>query len=455
MLCEEECVDFGQLCDATVSWMGRYATIVSKLMLHDSSMHGALGRYGRGGTNLTFSRDDPAAVVNAFRQLTTDMRGILDYMQPEIWVFDSDRITFIESLAERVGGASVMCAPPSNLIGLGRASEASRPQDKIYGFLSLMDPEFASQFRVDYRQSAAEVYTNFSICWTKWSKTLDMFVHCFLEHNHSPSWVPDWNSTASLPLLYLGEEDDNYRAGGKTAVHVEFSTDMKLMTTLGVIADAIDGLTAADDEGSDCIVQATTTVGGSFEEIRDALWRSFTGNRDADNSIFPPSTPDTDNHRVHSLLDVPLPDEAGKHKSKPYDQDFYKFIATNQAYMINGLRLDQYFANEGRRVRVTRDDEEPERNMSPDIRRQILKASLLLQRRRLATTTLGTIGIVPTATQKGDIIAILIGSSVPVVLRPDGDTLKVVGTCYVHGIMEGELFTKEVLEREICEIKLS
>jgi hypothetical protein len=230
---------------------------------------------------------------------------------------------------------------------------------------------------------------------------------------------------------------------------------MKLMTTLGVIADAIDGLTAADDEGSDCIVQATTTVKGSFEEIRDVLWRSFTGNRDANNSIFPTSMPDTDNHRVHSLLDVPLSDEAGKHKPKPYDQHFYKFMATNQAYMINGLRLDQYFANKGRRVRVTRDDEEPERNMSPDIRWQILKASLLLQRRRLATTTLGSIGIVPTATQKGDIVAILIGSSVPVVLRPNGDTLKVVGTCYVHGIMEGELFTKEVLECEICEIKLS
>jgi Heterokaryon incompatibility protein (HET) len=187
MLCEEECVDFGQLCDATVSWMGRYATIVSKLMLYDSSMHGALGRYGRGGTNLTLSRDDPAAVVNAFRQLMTDVRGVLDYMQAEIWVFDSDRITFIERLAEQVGGASVMCAPPSNLIGLGRASEASRPQDKIYGFLSLMDPEFASHFKVDYRQSAAEVYTIFSIYWTKWSKTLDLFVHCFLEHSHSPS----------------------------------------------------------------------------------------------------------------------------------------------------------------------------------------------------------------------------------------------------------------------------
>jgi hypothetical protein len=55
-----------------------------------------------------------------------------------------------------------MCSPPGNLIALGRTSEASQPQDKIYGFLSLMDPKFSSQFKVDYNQNATEVYTAFS-----------------------------------------------------------------------------------------------------------------------------------------------------------------------------------------------------------------------------------------------------------------------------------------------------
>jgi hypothetical protein len=49
------------------------------------------------------------------------------------------------------------------------------------------------------------------------------------------------------------------------------------------------------------------------------------------------------------------------------------------------------------------------------------------------------IGIAPQESQKGDIICIFFGCSVPVVLQPQEDgEFKFVGECYVHGVMDGE-----------------
>jgi hypothetical protein len=122
--------------------------------------------------------------------------------------------------------------------------------------------------------------------------------------------------------------------------------------------------------------------------------------------------------------------------------------------LINGLRLDQYFANSGQRIEVA-PETLPESSKKFDLRRQIFTASMLLKRRRLATTINGRLALVPRAAKPGDIVAILVGCGQAVILRSDDDSFKVVGTSYVHGIMEGELLTKEILLENGCDIWLS
>jgi hypothetical protein len=58
--------------------------------------------------------------------------------------------------------------------------------------------------------------------------------------------------------------------------------------------------------------------------------------------------------------------------------------------------------------------------------------------RRFGTTEKGTMGIFPSNTQVGDLICILFGCSVPVVLRPWEQEFRLVGECFVYGIMDGE-----------------
>jgi hypothetical protein len=60
--------------------------------------------------------------------------------------------------------------------------------------------------------------------------------------------------------------------------------------------------------------------------------------------------------------------------------------------------------------------------------------------RRLVVLSNSYIGMAPCNTKIGDLVCVFSGAECPVVLRPTGDRFQFVGQCYVHGIMDGELF---------------
>jgi hypothetical protein len=59
--------------------------------------------------------------------------------------------------------------------------------------------------------------------------------------------------------------------------------------------------------------------------------------------------------------------------------------------------------------------------------------------RRLIGTHQGRVGLTIPAAKAGDSIMVLLGCNVPMVLRPDGDYWQLVGECYLHGVMDGEV----------------
>ncbi|GAB1310353.1 Ubiquitin-like protein [Madurella fahalii] len=59
-------------------------------------------------------------------------------------------------------------------------------------------------------------------------------------------------------------------------------------------------------------------------------------------------------------------------------------------------------------------------------------------------TACGRMGLFPNEVRMGDLIAVVAGSRVPFVIRPrpDGKSYRLVGPCYVHGMMNGELLRR-------------
>jgi hypothetical protein len=60
--------------------------------------------------------------------------------------------------------------------------------------------------------------------------------------------------------------------------------------------------------------------------------------------------------------------------------------------------------------------------------------------RSFFVSRLGRIGWVPFRTRVGDQVCVLQGMRIPLILRSRGDRWEVIGACYVHGLMDGELW---------------
>ncbi|KAL6238452.1 hypothetical protein BDW75DRAFT_201371 [Aspergillus navahoensis] len=59
------------------------------------------------------------------------------------------------------------------------------------------------------------------------------------------------------------------------------------------------------------------------------------------------------------------------------------------------------------------------------------------------STNYGYVGMAPKGSRVGDHVASFEGGSVPFVIRRWGRNWQVVGVCYVHGCMHGEVFSPE------------
>lgn len=70
--------------------------------------------------------------------------------------------------------------------------------------------------------------------------------------------------------------------------------------------------------------------------------------------------------------------------------------------------------------------------------------------RRFFVTDDGLLAMGPRSMQEGDIVVVLFGGKVPFVLRPSLDGYRLVGECYVNGIMNGE-FIQELKRTEGLE----
>ena len=77
--------------------------------------------------------------------------------------------------------------------------------------------------------------------------------------------------------------------------------------------------------------------------------------------------------------------------------------------------------------------------------------------RRLFIANNGSTGLTPVDATEGGVVALLLGSDVPIVLRDRGDgTYEVIGECYLHGVMNGEAIEdRDVWNRGLREILLT
>lgn len=190
-------------------------------------------------------------------------------------------------------------------------------------------------------------------------------------------------------------------------------------------------------DGSDAQPTQPATQNNHYGDLAgcsEALWRTFLCNITGESIVHRPGDKD-----AIALIDVPLLQDHWTWIRT--EEIFYSFILYNHLFR---KPLGQYFTHKTP-------------NCQKDIRQRTKKDSQeesLMERavinicgNRLFTTRMGLIGICPPSAKSGDLVSVLLGCSVPLVLRPHGDNFRVIGEYHAQGIMEGEVITSGKINR--------
>jgi hypothetical protein len=320
------------------------------------------------------------------------------------------------------------------LLNLVRGADATDKKDKIYSILGLLNSDISADVIPNYLLSEQQAYTDFMITLIKKSGRLEQIVFGGIptEEGRS-SWVPDWR----LPferhhIQYLR----SCQASGTLSANIRYLQEGEHGNHLvchGYQVDTVDGI--ATEPAQPCYPTQSRNVSTRYSgRISEALQQTLLMNHPkATRKLllkvpwilkFDPNSSPTN---PRSTL------EWHKLSQSRYFQDFDKFRVHNEDFCIGGKRFRDFFPQF---IRKSVDITSTSRCMH--------LALLSLAKRALITTETGYLGLAPVAVRSGDVLAILLGCNFPVVLRPYRDDLyQVVGECYVHGLMDGEILSQK------------
>lgn len=243
----------------------------------------------------------------------------------------------------------------------------------------------------------------------------------------APSWVPNWMHQTHHRLF---SGSPTYKASAKPLQSLHIDPNGSLLKCQGIEVGTIDGLgvTCYDSEepkvSTDFMHQPRSRMNsyGSTENVRAVIWKVLVGNRTPGGKVAPESYACLLNCAIDPIEET---DEGASWRGK---RTFNRLLKANCELEIGGHTLGSFFSSE------------TQVDLDPIAMRDALERMFRFWRpRRLLVTHEGKLGAGPPAMLPGDKIFVVLGSSVPMVLRLcTNGTYKLVGCCYLQGCMEGE-----------------
>ncbi|ROV98390.1 hypothetical protein VMCG_07200 [Cytospora schulzeri] len=351
--------------------------------------------------------------------------------------------------------------------------QATDPRDRVWAVYGLV----CSQDKLimghpTYGYDVKTLYTNLVKVYIEKHKSLDIMGYAQLFRSHDPewpSWVPDWRVESQplvVPLMVSQsskETLDNFRpdhashrhnrvfrakllfkAAGDQPPIPQLWDNSGYLTCRGVLVDYIDGLGNKQDsdeaQGNDSTSPLNTMDVKPQERVglRDSLARSLTLNRQ--DQYLESSAPVRRYSRELQQLAVACLDPDKTDQQAPHW--FRSWWLVNSGLRIRGSSIrDICYTQDWDRTLSHSSNPIPRAQRSFFLRmRGVMKERF----RRIMVTDEGHVGVAPKRAQKGDLVCVLFGCSVPVVLRKreqgdaDEPVYELIGECYLDGFMNGE-----------------
>ncbi|KAF5681214.1 heterokaryon incompatibility protein [Fusarium heterosporum] len=281
----------------------------------------------------------------------------------------------------------------SRLVRRHRDRKCKDPRDKIYGLLSLLTPAFASQIHIDYKKMVSEVYKDAFIAHCHITKRLELFNDCQFNASQLdwPSWLPDWYSAipTAVPTRLMF-------ASGVSPCEVAFEAN-NVLRAEGVKCATVNKVGA---------VASTSQDIDSLRTIRE--WAAAY----VDSSPYV-----TGQNKLEAFASV----ICGYRLRERYP----KLITLPSIQQWAGTLRDEILDQQHDQTQVLE---------LPYVR----DAIGFSKHKTFVSSDEGYFGLAPSETKEGDVICVLLGTNVPLLLRPvSADQFRLAGECCIHGLQDG------------------
>ncbi|KAF5012040.1 hypothetical protein FDECE_1899 [Fusarium decemcellulare] len=332
---------------------------------------------------------------------------------------------------------------PSSIFSLlcqTRNAQCYDPRDRVYGLLGVCSVRERAAVNVSYSEdcTVADLYRDLVSRYMGDVAYRVGPVLAYVDHESPdlPSWVPDWRVDSRMIPLAASWAQGIYTAYGRhkgKVLHDIKSRDRGELCVQGVLVDSIvkiDALITVPELSYknptinnktllDCInFSSQLQSAPPGDTVFNAFWHTMVAGKDGNGQLKSPDS----FAEIFSLL---LDESTGKSPSLP-----------GQTYSVRQTRPKGKGGLELKNL----SKRAPSQTFQ-EIRTAMKRA---LKHRRLGITQKGYLGLFPQRAKEGDDIYVLENCVVPYVMRPaTSGNLRLVGECYIHGIMEGEAVEAE------------
>ena len=278
-----------------------------------------------------------------------------------------------------------------------RSCQYSDQRDRVYGILSVCHGFTRKGIIPDYTISAQKVFQNTFSQVLENTNNLDMLNLCDKKDATSsmPTWL-DWSVSTEWQRIIMA------RADASTAA-IASCNDDGVLTVMGVRAATVNHVGLADrlpisrgDSADAVSILITRVLGSETVETSQASLDSLSHVLTC--GIFSNSFITAD-------------------KSFPQLEQSMKYLSECRSWALGSSQDPPRF-----------------------YKKFISVAHIMMQGRSLITTAEGHLGLVPKATEVGDVICVMLGCSIPLVLRQKNALrYELIGPCFLDGIMSGEV----------------
>lgn len=314
------------------------------------------------------------------------------------------------------------------LLALVAQFRASDNRDMIYGLLGLMPPSVRDLITSDYQRTIYEVYSDATVHAIQNMGDLTMFTVAELWRSSDPSlpsWVPDWrlchSGAVSTNRCFRVSEvgfGTDFDASDSCALSFE-RVNKKTVKLQGFLFDCVKKSSLCRPRPTKAEAEAEAPGDERLQVLREACA--------------------IDSRRRRSARYV-----SGGKREEAYVQclAYGGYIRVYDTLWLHpGPESFKKPTGWRRWIKIHEDH-------GPSSMREMEDVGYLDGGRPMIITDRNYIGIGPTEVQAGDLIYILLGATIPYVLRPipsadRPNTFTLVGGCYIEGIMAGEAISED------------